>query len=439
MRVRHAYIPLLVLSLIAVHGAAPAGTEEWERLTAESFRLFESGRFSEAIRVSREALEAAVDALGPRHAVVGKSMNNLGAMLAGHGDAEEAESVLAEALSILEESLGKDHPGTSSALNNLAELYAARGENGRAEKLYLRALSIRRGAPGEGGADLATTMKNLASLYAGMERFRDAEDLYTELIGLDGGSSAADLCNMLVGEGNLRREQDRPGEAVAAYGKADATAQRYGLPIPGGTAVLRETIAVLSVRTGDLEGAASWYGKALDLLPADGGDRRERARVSRDLARVCMKMKRYQDAVPLYAETVELQQGYLDGDDPDLVTSGKELATALSSLAGSYVESGRNEDAVPLLIRSLEVRERFGERDAPSLAVRMNNLAGILTGMERFEEAERYYMRALEILRRSRSEKDADYLLVLANLGRMYVLSGESAKAAAIDSVLSAK
>ena len=431
MRARYAYIALLVLVLPLLHGSATAAAEEWERLTAESMRLYEAGRYEEAIRVSREALEAAAETLGPRHQVVGKSMNNLGAMLAGHGDGDEAEEVLTEALSILEESLGKGAPGTSSALNNLAELYAARGDDGRAEKLFLRALAIRREAPGEDNADLATTMKNLASLYAKMDRFHDAEALYQELVEMTGGAAAPDLCNMLITEGNVRREQGRPGEAIASYAKALEAAGRYGVTPPSDPALIQETNAVLSVRAGDLEGAASWYGKALDTLSERNDDESDRARVSRDLARVNVKMKRYGEAIPLYSQALEIQKGYLKSDDHDLGTTAKELAAALSAQAGMFTESGRSEEAVPLLVESIEVREMYVEHGTPSLAIRMNNLAGILTELERFGEAERYYSRALEMLRESRGEKDPDYLLVLGNLKQMHALSGQSAKSAA--------
>jgi len=140
MRSRLSTVMLLLLASVLLIGAARSGEEEWERLTAESLRLYEAGEYEEAILMSREALEAAAEALGPRHPVTGKSMNNLGAMLAERGDTDEAEEVLAGALSILEESLGTGHPGTSSALNNLAELYAAQGKPARAEDLFLRAL-----------------------------------------------------------------------------------------------------------------------------------------------------------------------------------------------------------------------------------------------------------------------------------------------------------
>lgn len=434
MRSRLSTVMLLLLAPVLLIGAARSGEEEWERLTAESLRLYEAGEYEEAILMSREALEAAAEALGPRHPVTGKSMNNLGAMLAERGDTDEAEEVLAGALSILEESLGTGHPGTSSALNNLAELYAAQGKPARAEDLFLRALSIRRGAPGEDGADLVTTMSNLAALYAKTDRFRESEALYREMLELE-GEAAADLLHLYLREGNLYREQGRPGDAAAAYEKALETADRFGVHVPSDDGSLRETIAALRVSAGELEGAALWYEKALKALPEDEGEALERTRLTRDLARVYMRMKRYEEAVAGYGEALEIQERNLDAGDPDIGRSAVELAAALSALAKARLDSGGSEEAAALLERSIELRERYGERDEASLAIRLNNLAGILTGLERFDEAERHYSRALEILERTKGGKDADYLVVLGNLRQLYLLSGDGEKAAAVDSL----
>ena len=109
----------------------------------------------------------------------------------------------------------------------------------------------------------------------------------------------------------------------------------------------------------------------------------------------------------------------------------------MTAQANSYLESGRTEDAVPLLAQSIAIREETGEPGDPSLAIRLNNLARLLAGLQRFTEAEQLYSRALDILKESLGASHSDYLLVLGNMRQMYILAGENAKAAEIDSLLS--
>lgn len=427
--------------------AAGSAAEEWERLTARSLELYGEGRYDEAIQVSREALEAAETALGPGDPNVAKSMNNLGAMLAKHGDRAEAALLLTNALGILEETLGKGHSGTSSALNNLAELYSDEGRYDDAERLFLGALSIRENDPGDGHADLITTLENMGVLYMRMERFRDAEAMYSRVAGLrekylgsghpDVRASKGDLLDLYITEGNLLKAADRLDDAVSSYRRALEILDDPSGPDRSGIASLLETLAVLSVRTGDLEGAAGYYERLNGLnTEAHGAGSIESARSSRDLARVCARMERFEQAASLYESAAGIMDGILADDDPELIRTLTEQAAVMTSLAGSYVDSGRTDEAVPLFAGAIEIRDRTGKADDPSQAVRMNNLAGLLVGLGRYEEAERLYSEALEVLTRSPDGGPSHRTLILQNLGQLYTVTGDTEKKAAVDSLL---
>ena len=441
---------ILIILLLAVSVSLPAvsAEEEWERLTAESFELFRQRQYDDAIRVSREALTTTEKALGPHHPVVAKSMNNLGAMLSKHGDVAEAERLFTGALDILEESLGKDNPGTASTLNNLAELYSDQGRYEEAEPLYMRARSIREKKPGEDHMDLITTLDNIAVLYVRMDRFRDAEKLYSRVMELrakyqgkdhpDTKATTNNLIQLFIREGNLYKSQDRLDEAAAAYDKALGMMKDFlPLPEPAEFASLVETLAVLSVRTNNLEEAISFYEDLNSYNAGLHGIRSiEYARSTRDLARVYIRMERYEQAFPLYESVVEIQSESLDNDDPELIRSMTEQASAMTSLAKSYLDSGRTADAVPLFAGEIEIRKKTGKADDPSQAVRMNNLAGLLVELERYEEALQYYSIALELLKRSPDRGQSHKTLILKNMRQLYSLTGALDKAAEIDSLL---
>jgi tetratricopeptide (TPR) repeat protein len=427
----------------------------WESLTAESFELYEAGLYGEAIAASRRALAAAEAEFGPDHQVTAKSMNNLGAMLSKHGDKTEAESLFVGALEILEKSLGRDHPGTSSTLNNLAELYSELGLLKQSESLYLRALAIRRKEPGDRYTDLLTTMNNLGATYVKMKKFSEAESLYREALELGKGSSDEPFSSSGTSVNGLRHlfrteighydSQEQYREAVAAGQKLldlyrDPALMSYieNRPKSDNIAALLRRMAVLSVKGRDLENAVQLYEEALDVeIPEDM--QWLTAELSWELARVHLDLGQYEQAVDRYRTVIELQSELSDPDEPGMWKAPYELALAISKLADIKLESGKTEEAVDLYIESIETFEGIDETVGPGLAIRMNNLAGHLVGLERYEEAEGYYIRALEILGPPTGEKHADYPLVMANLKQMYLIAGEAAKAAEIDSLMSSE
>jgi tetratricopeptide (TPR) repeat protein len=162
----------------------------------------------------------------------------------------------------------------------------------------------------------------------------------------------------------------------------------------------------------------------------------EYARAARDLARVYVRMEQYENAIPLYASAIEIQSEILAGNDPELIRSLTEQAVAMTSLAKSYLESGRTSDAVPLFANAIEIRNRAGKTDDPAQAVRMNNLAGILIGLARYEEAEKLYSDALMVLERSPGNGESQKALILQNMRHLYSLTGDLEKGAAVDSLL---
>ena len=78
----------------------------------------------------------------------------------------KAEPLYQRALAIDEKALGPEHPDTATSLNNLAVLYDAQGHYAKAEPLYQRALAIREKALGPEHPDTATSLNNLAELYS---------------------------------------------------------------------------------------------------------------------------------------------------------------------------------------------------------------------------------------------------------------------------------
>jgi len=116
-------------------------------------------------------------ALGPDHADVAASLNNLALVFTREGRAPEAEGLLVRALAIQEKAFGPDHPTIAIALNNLADAKAHAGRKKEAEGLFRRSLAIRERSLGANHLDVAVSLDNLVALISDDEHFSEAEGL----------------------------------------------------------------------------------------------------------------------------------------------------------------------------------------------------------------------------------------------------------------------
>lgn len=97
----------------------------WTELNSRVVRLYQEGRFSEAIPMAQGALETARSLYGMDHPYVATSLNNLGALYHSTGRHSEAESLYRQALRIDHQLFGEDHPRVAVGRSNLAHLRAA--------------------------------------------------------------------------------------------------------------------------------------------------------------------------------------------------------------------------------------------------------------------------------------------------------------------------
>ena len=100
------------------------------------------------------------------------------------------------------------------------------------------------------------------------------------------------------------------------------------------------------------------------------------------------------------------------------------IATTLNNLAVLYDDTQRFDKAEEYYLRALEIRERLAkahpEAYEADVAMTLNNLAVLYKNTQRFDKAEEYYMRALEIYERLFSQWPdlyaSDVQMVLENL-----------------------
>ena len=149
-------ICILVALWLTVAAPAWGRSNDWAEVSSAGVRATEEGRFPEAERLFRDALQLS-EQFPEGDARRATSLNNLAFTLHAQGHYAAAEPLYREALVLREAALGKDHADVAQSCNNLAELYRVLGRYAEAEPLHQRARAIRERQFGpdasRGGAD----------------------------------------------------------------------------------------------------------------------------------------------------------------------------------------------------------------------------------------------------------------------------------------------
>src|SRR5262245_47854217 len=81
-----------------------------DTLNAEILRLYQAGKYADAVPLAQRALAIREKALGPDHPDVAQSLNTLATLYSKQGLYAETEPLYTRALAIREKLLGPDHP-----------------------------------------------------------------------------------------------------------------------------------------------------------------------------------------------------------------------------------------------------------------------------------------------------------------------------------------
>jgi len=146
--------------------------------------LYQAGKYEDAEAAAREALRLRREALGPAHADVAMSLDDLGAVIMARGDPDRAEPLIREALALKRQVLAPDDPKIANSLNNLAYLIWRKGDPKEAESLFRESLDIDRRNLGPEHPEVPLKLLNVAVVVRDQGRPDDAEPLVREAIAI---------------------------------------------------------------------------------------------------------------------------------------------------------------------------------------------------------------------------------------------------------------
>lgn len=99
----------------------------------------------------------------------------------------------------------------------------------------------------------------------------------------------------------------------------------------------------------------------------------------------------YEQALPLYLQTLSIREQMLGKQHPD-------YATSLNNLAELYKVQDQYEQALPLCQQALNICEQVLGQQHPDYAESLNNLAGLYYAQSQYEQALPLYQQAIDIL-----------------------------------------
>lgn len=325
-----------------------------KRLYDQGSKLYEVGRYAEAIPLAEQVLSILEKIHGREHSEVATALNNLAELYRETGDYERAESLFKSALAIQKRASGPEHPEVVTLLNNLAMLYQGMGNYAQAKPLYNQALSITEKRLGPRHLGLTTPLNNLAELYREMGDFTNAEPLHWRALRLTEralGPMHVEVATSLNNLGALYEDQGDYARAEPLYKRAISILEKKLGADHFEVATSLDNLGVLYFDKEDYGQAEALYKRALAIREKTLGPKHP------DVALSLNNLALLYDVVGDYARAKSLYERALQIYEESFPPQHPLVATSLDNLAGLYYAEGDFGRAVQFLARGLEIQE----------------------------------------------------------------------------------
>jgi TonB family protein len=139
--------------------------KEASQLSQQVVRLYNAGKYVEALPAAKRAVEIREKTLGKEDPLVADALSNLGAVMMALRKYPDAESAFQRALSIYEKAYGVASVKLCDTLNEFGWASYGAGNTSKSQEMFKRSLRIRENALGPDHADVALSLNTLARFY----------------------------------------------------------------------------------------------------------------------------------------------------------------------------------------------------------------------------------------------------------------------------------
>jgi tetratricopeptide (TPR) repeat protein len=418
---------LLALGLwILVCPVLPADENDLETLNQEVTKLFEAGKYQDAIVLAVRALEIVTRERGLEDRDTATLIDSLAILYQAVGDYAKAELLFRQALRIRQKILGKEDPDTAASLNDLGALYLAMGDYPRAKPLFEQALRIRQKVLGKENPDTAVTLNNLGALYQAQGDFAAAEPFLVEalrviqkVLGKENPYTATALNNLA----SLYVYMEKYAKAEPLLVEALRIRKKFLGDEHPNTAASLNDLAGLYKAIGDYAKAEPLFLQALQIRKKVLGEEHpDTASSLHNLAQLYKAEGDYAKAEPLYQQALQIREKVLGPEHP-------KTALSLDDLGELYVAMGEYTKAEPLLQQALQITQKVLGKEHPDTVTTLNHLAQLYLAMSDYVKAEPLLQQALQIAQKVLGKEHPDTASRINDLGELYAEMGEYARA----------
>jgi CHAT domain-containing protein/Tfp pilus assembly protein PilF len=396
------------------------------KLDTEFFRLYDAGKYDQALPLVERVLEIRERVLGTEHPDVARALNNLAILYDDKADYAKAEPLFQRARAISEKSLGPEHPYVASILNNLAILYQKKGKYANAEPLFKRALAIREKSLGPEHKDVAITLNNLANFYSDKDDHANAEPLYQRALAISEKSLGPEhpyLASMLENLAILYKDRGYYDNAEPLFQRALAMREKTLGPEHPNVTFSLFNFALLYYERGDYVRAESLFQRVLTIKEkVMGPEHPDVATTLTNLAVVYYHRGDYDKAEPLFQNALAIREKVLGPEH-------KDVGLSLHNLATLYRKRGDYDKSELLFQRALIIKEKALGSDHPLVATTLDNLANLYSDRGDYATAEPFYQRLLAITEKSLGPEHPYATYYLNNFANFYRKRGDYTKA----------
>ena len=388
-----------------------------EELNQEVRRLYNQGRYAEAIPLAEKNLLIREQVLGAKHLSTVTTLHNLAALYMATGAYDKAEPLYKRSLTMMDIIMGPEHPSTAATLNGMANLYSKMGAYDKAEPLYKRSLAIREKSLGPEHPDTATPLCNLAVLYYHTGTYDKAEPLYKRSLAIREkflGPDHPDTAIPLNGMALLYQTMGAYDKAEPLYKRSLTITEKVKGSEHPDTATPLGNLADLYRDMGAYDKAEPLYKRSLAISEKSlGPEHPSTATPLHNLAVLYHHMGAYDKAEPIYKRSLAICEKSLGPEHPS-------TATTLSGMADLYKAMGAYDKAEPLYKRSLAIYEKTLGPEHPSTITALHNLAVLYHHMGAYDKAEPIYKRSLAMCEKSLGPEHPNTASFLNNLAALY-------------------
>ena len=180
---------LATLLLTIFYSQEPAELQEASTLTETATKLFNQGKYAEAISPAKRALELREKLLPRTDPRVASALSNLGEIYLGKKDYKPAREVFLRLLQIQEEVFGPEDVNLVFTLDRLAVIYFVGGNFEETEAAYKRSLALREKSLGVDDPQVGEVWFALGEFYRYRRKLEPAVASYKRALTIYGKRS----------------------------------------------------------------------------------------------------------------------------------------------------------------------------------------------------------------------------------------------------------